>query len=245
MSTSSRKLALKQLIEQAQAEQHSFRDGLSQAQRSAMGTPDHWSAKDVTAHIIFWNDRLAADMEAATRDVAPAERAEDFNEANRRVFETHRDWPWENLLEFEQKASARLVAALDGLSEDVLDDPKRFDWTEGRPLWWRVAFTVFFHALDHLSKLYIEWGESERAQELQERIAQDMGKLDDSDPWQGTIIYNLACFYALNGQTELAMEKLRRAFELNSWLVDWSKEDSDLDSLRNLPDFQALYEEGD
>ena len=28
-------------------------------------------------------------------------------------------------------------------------------------------------------------------------------------------------------------------------LVDWSKKDSDLDALRDLPDFQAYYEESD
>lgn len=242
MSQKSRKSVLKELIAQAQNEQRAFWGGLSQAQRSAIGTPDHWSAKDVAAHIIYWNDRLAADLEAAARDVAPPERVEDFDEANRQIIEAHREWPWEDLLEFEHKASARLLAALDGLSEDMLDDPKRYEWTEGRPLWWRIAFTAHFHALDHVSKAHLEWGEGQRAQEIQERIAHDMAVLDDSDIWQGTVTYNLACFYALNNQPAAALENLRRAFKLDPRLVDWSKQDSDLDSLRERPDFQALYE---
>jgi len=96
-----------------------------------------------------------------------------------------------------------------------------------------------------LSKLHLEWGESDRAQVLQERIVQEMAPLDDSDGWRGVVTYNLACFYALSDQPALAVEKLRRAFELNPWLIDWSKEDSDLDSLRELVDFQALYEKND
>jgi hypothetical protein len=69
-----------------------------------------------------------------------------------------------------------------------------------------------------------------------------MQSLDDSDSWRGTITYNLACFYALDDQPRPALEKLGQALKLNPGLVDWSKEDSDLDSLRELPDFQALYE---
>lgn len=243
MSQKSRKSVLQELIAEAHNEQRAFWDGLSQARRSATGRPDHWSAKDVAAHIIYWNDRLAADLEAAARDVAPPERVEDFDEANRQIIEAHRAWPWEDLLEFEHKASARLLAALDGLSEDMLDDPRRFEWTDGRPLWWRIAFTVFFHALDHLSKCHLEWGAGQRAQEIQELIARDMGKLDDSDTLQGTLTYNLACFYALSEQPAAALETLPRAFKLDPGLVDWSKADSDLDSLREMPAFQALYEE--
>jgi len=245
MDDTSRKSALIDLIERTRATEHAFWDELSQAKRSTQGTADHWSAKDVAAHIIVGNDQLAADLEAATRGDAPPERIADFNEANRRIFEANRERPWEDLLEYEEKVSARLVAAVSGLPDEMLNDPERFEWTNGRPLWWRVGFTVCFHALDHLSKLHLEWGESDRAQLLQERIVHDMRPLDDSDGWQGTITYNLACFYALSDQPGSALEELRRAFELNPWLIDWSKEDSDLDSLRELADFQALYETND
>jgi hypothetical protein len=40
-----------------------------------------------------------------------------------------------------------------------------------------------------------------------------------------------------------ALEKLRQAFTLKHGLIDWSKEDSGLDSPRELPEFIALYEE--
>lgn len=244
MADTARKSALKDLILKAQAEQRTFWDKLSHARRTAQGTPDHWAPKDVAAHIIVWNDRLAAELEAAARGDVPA-RFEDYNEANRQVFEANRERSWEELLVYEEKVSARLVAAVDGLPEELLGDPERFEWTNGRPLWWRVGFTVCFHTLDHLSKLCLEWGESHRAQQLQERIVQDMGQLDESDSWHGTITYNLACFYALSDQPDRALGELRRAFGLNPWLIDWSKEDTDLDSLRELDEFQALYEKND
>ena len=243
MGDTLRALALTELIEKARADEHAFWDGMSEAQRSAQGTPDHWSAKDITAHVLVWNDRLAADLEAAARDEAPPERMADFNEANRQIFEANRERSWQDLLEYEEAVYARLVTAVKALNDEVLDDPARFEWTQGRPLWWRVAFTTYFHPLDHLSHLYIEAGDFEMAEKLQKRVAQDMATLDDTDAWQGTVTYNLGCFYALNDQPQAALDRLRQAFKLNPGLIDWSKEDSDMDSLRELPEFQALYED--
>jgi hypothetical protein len=97
MDDTSRKSALIDLIKKARAEQRAFWDGLSQARRSAQGAPDHWSPKDVAAHIIVWNDRLAANLEAAARGDAP-QQYEDFEAANRQIFEANRERSLEDLL---------------------------------------------------------------------------------------------------------------------------------------------------
>jgi tetratricopeptide (TPR) repeat protein len=53
----------------------------------------------------------------------------------------------------------------------------------------------------------------------------------------GVVQYNLACHYALAGETETAIKKLREALELNPELAEWSKEDSDLASIREEPGY--------
>jgi hypothetical protein len=53
--------------------------------------------------------------------------------------------------------------------------------------------------------------------------------------------YNLACHYALSGEIETAIEKLREALEMNPELTEWSKEDADLACLREEPGYRALY----
>ena len=55
-------------------------------------------------------------------------------------------------------------------------------------------------------------------------------------------IYNLGCFYARNGEADRAIAAVGEALPLIPSLVEWSKQDTDLDSLRDLPAFQALYE---
>jgi tetratricopeptide (TPR) repeat protein len=93
----------------------------------------------------------------------------------------------------------------------------------------------------HLGPLFIERGEKEYATELQEEAAKLLLELDESQSWQGVVGYNLACHYALAGETKIAIEKLREALELNPELTEWSKEDSDLASLREEPGYIALY----
>ena len=55
------------------------------------------------------------------------------------------------------------------------------------------------------------------------------------------MIYNTACQHALSGQKATAIAELRQALKLNPGLTEWSKEDSDLVSLHEEADYQALY----
>jgi hypothetical protein len=242
MTDTSHKPVLIELLEEARARERAFWEGLSEAERSARGEADHWAARDVVAHVTYWKDRLAGQLEAVAQGQEP-EQVDDFEAVNRQVFEANRDRTWDDLLEYEAGVFPRLTAALAALPDELLDDPERFESTRGRPLWWRVAFNGFYHPLVHLCDLHLERGQGEEVQALHERIAQCMAVLDDSDAWQGVTLYNLACFYALNQRPEPALENLRRAFQLSPDLVAYSKEDSDLDSLRELPDFQAFHQE--
>ncbi len=60
------------------------------------------------------------------------------------------------------------------------------------------------------------------------------------DPEESSILYNVACAYALLGRTEEALACLEKVLTHGAWYKNWAKNDSDLDSLRNHPRFQAL-----
>ena len=61
-----------------------------------------------------------------------------------------------------------------------------------------------------------------------------------ADPEDPGVLYNVTCIYALLGQSEEAVDCLEKA--VNNGLRDkrWIEHDSELDSLRSLPRFQAL-----
>jgi tetratricopeptide (TPR) repeat protein len=54
-------------------------------------------------------------------------------------------------------------------------------------------------------------------------------------PDSASLHYNLACYAALAGNGERAIEHLTRAFELDPVTREWAAADSDLDSIRSDP----------
>jgi adenylate cyclase len=53
-------------------------------------------------------------------------------------------------------------------------------------------------------------------------------------------LYNAACYYSVAGDSERAIDLLKRACESGGGSRDWIEHDGDLDSLRNNPRFQKL-----
>jgi len=60
------------------------------------------------------------------------------------------------------------------------------------------------------------------------------------DPEDPSILYNVACSFALLGNAEKAIDCLEKSTMRNEFFKGWMEHDSDLDSLRTNPRFQAL-----
>jgi len=60
------------------------------------------------------------------------------------------------------------------------------------------------------------------------------------EPDEPSILYNVACAYALLGKVEDALACLSKMMEHGTFYKNWAAKDSDLDSLRSDPRFQAL-----
>ena len=62
-------------------------------------------------------------------------------------------------------------------------------------------------------------------------------ELSTDDP---LMLYNATCVFSLLGETKLAIESLKNAFKTGYEYADWIKRDSDLDSIRNEPEYIEL-----
>ena len=60
------------------------------------------------------------------------------------------------------------------------------------------------------------------------------------DPEETSILYNVACVYALLGRSEDALSCLGKVMEHGTFYKNWAAKDSDLDSVRSDPRFHAL-----
>jgi adenylate cyclase len=81
----------------------------------------------------------------------------------------------------------------------------------------------------------LQLGEPEKGLEWARRALQ-------MDPEEPSILYNVACVYALQGAIEEAIECLEGAVKFGFGHKEWIQNDSDLDVLRSHPCFQALLE---
>ena len=81
-----------------------------------------------------------------------------------------------------------------------------------------------------------------RTGQLQKSIAA-MELAYQADPNESIVLYNLACYLALDGNKPLALSWLGRALRMNQELRKLIPDESDFDSLRGDPDFALITSE--
>jgi mannose-6-phosphate isomerase-like protein (cupin superfamily) len=78
-----------------------------------------------------------------------------------------------------------------------------------------------------------EDGKHEEARKILSAVA-------EKHPDAGIVLYNLSCVEAILGDTEPAIDHLRRSIELEDRFRELAKADEDFDAMREQPEFQAL-----
>jgi tetratricopeptide (TPR) repeat protein len=242
MTTNTIQAALLDLLEQARDERQAWIESIPEAEWQATGTPEQWSLKDDLAHMAFWDGRSAERIAAALRGDAPAEGGPGFQEINERVFEERRGWTWAQVLDDAERSHAALIDHVRALGDAALTEARAVAGGGERTIAADLLGNGYWHIIEHVARSYAARGQLERAERMLDRaiVANDQLKLLPND--HATALYNLACFYATIGQPDKALPLLPEALRLRPDLVEWSKQDSDLDSLRDRADFQALYQ---
>src|SRR5437868_13871204 len=121
------------MLEHAYEAQSAWIAGLSDAERNMLGTPEHWSAKDILAHVVFWQQVAVERLAAAQRGEEPRTFG-DFQPVNERVFEERRGQPWEQVLADAQRTHAALAEQVRSTDAQMLTDPQPFAWANGKAL---------------------------------------------------------------------------------------------------------------
>jgi tetratricopeptide (TPR) repeat protein len=231
------KTQLVQLLDLNRSFRQQLTADLDSAERTAGGNWEDWSVKDELAHVIAWQLNSLARI-AAQLHGDPAPDFSDFQAINRAIYDTNRDRTLAEITAEGDRAHADYVQLIETLSDDDLIQPARFSDQEARSLAAQILGNGFEHPMVHYADYYRRRGDLAKAMQIYET---GVAAVADWPEQYGTARYNLACFYALNGESDSAVSELREALRLRPDLVEWSKQDSDLASLRVMPAFQALY----
>jgi TolB-like protein/Flp pilus assembly protein TadD len=79
-------------------------------------------------------------------------------------------------------------------------------------------------------------GESKRGLRWAERAM-------ELEPDEPMVLYNVGCVYSLAGEIDRALECIEKSVTRGLAYIDWLRQDSNLDALREQPRFQALLEQ--
>jgi tetratricopeptide (TPR) repeat protein len=233
------KKAFLELIRAAQKDLDTLLDGLTTAQKKRRGELDDWSASDILTHLTFYNNHFIGQIEAAEKDER-VQAADYYLILNDGIFIRNVDKDFETAQAEEKESFVKAPALFEGMDADVLADPEKYEFMEDNSPLNRALGTLGWHVSSHICDFYVQQGELDKAVIMQEAMAESYKQFPT---WKDNAVYNLACFYSLQGMKEKALENLKVVFKDSPRLLEWSKQDADMDLLRDDPEFQALTAE--
>jgi hypothetical protein len=136
--------------------------GLSEEQITTPLFPSHWSSKDVIAHLLTWQKRSIARVEAALHNREPEfpqwpanlnpELENDTERINDWIYEINRDLSWLKIHQIWKEGFLRFLELAEPIPEPNLLDAGRYPWLNGRPLAF-ILLASYDHHQEHLDKL--------------------------------------------------------------------------------------------
>ena len=218
---------------------------LSDEERNASGRPERWSAKDYLANILVWRELQTEKLTAAQRGETPPvwRDPQVVHQINSDGCLRFGERDFQEVQYEGARAFQAFIAQVERLSEEELNDPNYFAWLDGEPLRGETMGNGLWRPCDQIAAFYLQSGRQLAALQLQEELLAAVRRSNMPPENLGYVVYNRACFYAINGWPEKALQLLPEALQLRPTLVEWSRHDSDLDGLRADPAFQAIFDD--
>ncbi len=131
---------------------------LSDAQLCQPGLAGGWSVKDVLAHIAAWEKRCLDGIETGLRGGTPiwpeaGYTWQDTDRLNEETFQENKDRSLEDVQTESRKSYEQFLALVERLSDEDLNDPQRFPWTEGESILAFIADNSYNHYREHSEQI--------------------------------------------------------------------------------------------
>jgi hypothetical protein len=147
-----------QLLDRIRAGRADWDSALAQVDEQRMSDLalyDHWSVKDLIAHIGWWERRIVDVFRHVTEgtplDPPLGEISE--NDINEKVYRQYQDAPLKDLRDMELSAYSDLLGIAESAPDGVLFAPRHFAWTNGAAFWGWLAANTYEHYAEHLPAL--------------------------------------------------------------------------------------------
>ncbi|MEO6889012.1 MAG: DinB family protein [Ktedonobacteraceae bacterium] len=132
---------------------------LSDAQLSSPVLSEGWAIKDMLAHLASWERRCTDWITVSLHGETP-QRPEpgvtwgDIDQLNERTFLENRQRSPQEIIAASNATHKRFLEQIQLLSEEDLNDPQRFPWTEGEALVWFIGSNSYEHYREHMEQIH-------------------------------------------------------------------------------------------
>ena len=229
---------LLEVIEKSRETELEFLSKLTEEERNFGGTWEKWSAKDNIAHANYWADFRASRVDAFLQG-EELEPVSHYEQTNSEVYERFASTTWGEVEAFAEDAHLKMTTVVQGMDDEALNGPSVE--SDERKMWEAIVGNAYTHKLSHYSEFYQENSRVDKASRLWNDWSETVSPLDPGQEWQGGVHYNAACSLALAGDTEGALVELQKGLEMRPSLKTWSRRDSDLKRLHDLPEYKELF----
>lgn len=126
-------------IEKERSALEAFLEPLTADQMMMPGIVGEWSAKDVLAHLIAWEQMVLGWYNAGLRGEMPELPAPGFKwnetpQLNQQIYEKHRDWPLDQVMAQFRASHLEILGVIQELSNEKLFTAGHFAWTKKNTL---------------------------------------------------------------------------------------------------------------
>lgn len=136
-------------------------EGLTDDEMLRPGAAGYWSVKDIMAHLAAWESELITALvwvEQKKRGAPGIVKIDEIDEWNDEQYHISVARPLKVIREDFDGVAKHLVAAIEALDDDTLDNNRRFSWMEGEPLSYLVYENAIWHEEEHAEDI-LAWRE--------------------------------------------------------------------------------------
>ncbi len=134
-------------------------EGLGEEQMLEPGVMADWSVKDILHHLSMWEAELVRLLWQTSQGTAPTTvhfTQESVDSTNAAWHERGKTRPLANVLSDFAAVRKQTTRRVSAFSDKDLNDPQRFPWLKGYPLWEWVESDSFGHEAEHTAQI-LQW----------------------------------------------------------------------------------------
>lgn len=126
-------------IEKERGALEAFLEQLTTEQMTLPGLVGEWAAKDVLAHLVAWEQMVLGWYYAGLHGEMPELPAPGFKwsetpQLNQQIYEAHRDWPLDRVMDQFCTSHQEILGVIQKLSNEKLFTAGHFAWTKKNTL---------------------------------------------------------------------------------------------------------------